>query len=505
MDPTIPLSERKPRIPFLAAAAGLLAAHGAATLHVWVSNRAVARKAEALAAGGYVVVPGGAAIPGLLSPVSALGGGLFFTLTVGAFLTLAFVAMGVAWRRHYGGDRRFLGVFVLFWLGLFVVINLDGFAGIANVHAALTPPLAFFLAARETREPTGEGERRGVRLGVHAVCLGLLAAMGMSLADAHLFSRVRDRLLEHPAGVAVSDFYYRYTLYPAEAFKAPAQERVRILRLDPALPADLAHRLAKTLAARDYLPLAEPGPEGLRVSGDADRLRLAYRGRPILEIPADRFFADVSTVLRDVSREADRFGGLRQLTFLSLQVVCGLFLYALLFFPLRIAAGISLSPIRATMLAGGLACLAAIAALLFFASDPDRGAAAGAIQDALSSDRPERRIAALRRIARRRIDIAGFSGFRELAASPRVAERYWLAKALRHSRSRTSWPLHLALLDDPQINVAYNAYASLGLRGDRRGIPEILRRLPEESRWYVQWYAYGALRRLGWRPSPAFP
>jgi hypothetical protein len=199
----------------------------------------------------------------------------------------------------------------------------------------------------------------------------------------------------------------------------------------------------------------------------------------------------------------DRHGGLRQLTFLSLRIVGGLVLYGLLHLPFRWIGGLFLSPGRAAAAAGLLGCAAAALLLVGLQQRPADPIAPGRVQSALLSGGPEMRVAALRRLVRRGIDIAGFEGYAALAASPHVAVRYWLAKALRRSRSRTSWPVHLALLEDPQINVAYNAYASLGSRGDPRGVPEILRRLPEEPRWYVQFYAYRALRRLGWRPSPA--
>jgi hypothetical protein len=497
-----PLSDN--RFPFLPMAVGLLSAQLAATIHVGVSNRALAEKMEFLAAQGYRTVPGGEALPELLTPAAAMGGGLFFTATAGAFLALVFVSLGVALHRIYGGSRKFLAVCVLFWAALFWLINAGGFAGWDNLHLLLTPPLAFILAARwakRTESPVGVP----ARLAVHLVCMAVLAAVGMTLVDANLFSRIRDRLMDHPAGVAVSGFYYRYTLYPAETFKAPAQKQIRACRLDRSLPSDLARRLSLALASRDYLPVTEDGPVDLTIQGDETRLQLTHNGRSVLDIPVSEFFRDPQTALREFSRRVDRHGGLRQFTFLSLQLVWGVLLYGLFFLPMRLLAGIVFDPARATIAGGVLACGVALSLLAFLQQVPVAKVAPDKVQESLASSTSADRLAALRYIYHRGIEIAGFEDFESLAARPRVAERFWLAKVLRHSRSRTSWPVHLALLEDPQINVAYNAFWSLALRRDPRGVPEILRRIDDDPRWYVQWYAYRALRRLGWRQRPTSP
>lgn len=504
MEPSDSAPQSSGRFPLLPVLAGLFSAQLAATIHVGVSNRALAQKMEFLAAQGYRTIPGGEALPELVMPAAAMGGGLFFTVTLGAFLSFFFASLGVSLHWLYGGSRKFLAVCVLFWAALFWLINADGLAGWDNIHLLLTPPVAFLLAARRAkRSESPEGVP--ARLAVHGVCMAVLAAVGMTLVDANLFSRIRDRLMNHPAGVAVSSFYYRYTLYPAETFKAPGQKQIRACHLDPALPDDLARRLAAALATRDYLPVASEGPVDLSIQGDAERFRLIRNGALVMEIPASEFFEDPQAALKDFSRRVDRHGGLRQLTFLSLQLVWGVLLYGLLFLPMRFLARLFFSPVRATMAGGALACGAALLLLLALQHVPVAHVAPDKVQESLSSPDSADRLAALRFIYHRGIEIAGFEDFESLAVRPRVAERFWLAKVLRHSRSRTSWPVHLALLEDPQINVAYNAFWSLALRQDPRGVPEILRRIDQDPRWYVQWYAYRALRRLGWRQRPTSP
>jgi len=50
-------------------------------------------------------------------------------------------------------------------------------------------------------------------------------------------------------------------------------------------------------------------------------------------------------------------------------------------------------------------------------------------------------------------------------------------------------------------NVVSMAFYALGQRGDRQAIKEILTRIETSKHWYNQWYAYRALRRLGWKQS----
>ena len=59
----------------------------------------------------------------------------------------------------------------------------------------------------------------------------------------------------------------------------------------------------------------------------------------------------------------------------------------------------------------------------------------------------------------------------------------------------------MIMLDDPQINVRCMAFQSLGLRGDPAAVPTIIEGIRSSRDWYVQWYAYRALKHLGWNQN----
>jgi len=45
------------------------------------------------------------------------------------------------------------------------------------------------------------------------------------------------------------------------------------------------------------------------------------------------------------------------------------------------------------------------------------------------------------------------------------------------------------------------AFQALGQRGDSRAVKEILKRIESSDHWYTQWYAYKALKALGWKQA----
>ena len=57
----------------------------------------------------------------------------------------------------------------------------------------------------------------------------------------------------------------------------------------------------------------------------------------------------------------------------------------------------------------------------------------------------------------------------------------------------------MAALDDPNTNVVCMAYESLGRRGKAEVLDVILQRVYSSDKWYEQFYAYRALKVLGWR------
>jgi HEAT repeat protein len=97
------------------------------------------------------------------------------------------------------------------------------------------------------------------------------------------------------------------------------------------------------------------------------------------------------------------------------------------------------------------------------------------------------------------MDVSDFQAYQGMLASPHIPERYWLVRALGVSKQPEAYEDLLTFLDDPHPNVVCMAFYALGRRGDKRAVSEIIKRIETSDHWYNQWYAYKALRRLGWR------
>jgi len=125
----------------------------------------------------------------------------------------------------------------------------------------------------------------------------------------------------------------------------------------------------------------------------------------------------------------------------------------------------------------------------------------GDLAEAFKSERWQKRVAALKIIQQKGIEVGNFQAYQGMLTSPHIPERYWLASALGVSRQTETYKDLLAFLDDPHPNVVCMAFYALGHRGDRRAVKEIVKRIETSDDWYNQWYAYRALRVLGWKQT----
>jgi hypothetical protein len=108
------------------------------------------------------------------------------------------------------------------------------------------------------------------------------------------------------------------------------------------------------------------------------------------------------------------------------------------------------------------------------------------------------RVAALRHASRKKQDIAAEAAKHALETSPYIAERYWLAYSLAYAHSPQATVMLQQLAKDPVPIVACQALLAMGKRKNREMIPQIIDHINTTPVWYIQMYAYRALRTLGW-------
>jgi len=241
-------------------------------------------------------------------------------------------------------------------------------------------------------------------------------------------------------------------------------------------------------------------PVDLEIREARGQLVLHARDSTVLSVPIQTFEADPGLWLTRFSAQSDMYEGLRSLVFVSLLLAFPLLLFMALYGFLKMLLGFLFKPVAAVWLTAGTGLGLGLLFLMPIMSinkeslpDPVAG---------LNSVKNTDRLSALRVCERQKRDIAALPQYKELLRSPEVPERYWLARALANSPGPSSFEDLLGLLKDPEPIVRCQALYALGQKAEAQAIEPVLAHITSSDHWYVQWYAYGALRTLGWRQKP---
>ena len=479
---------------------GLVAAQVIATFHVYLSNAHLYRTLVLIKEAGYLVVPNAHIMPSLLKWGPAFFGGLFFTLTLGAGLAILSFSAAWSWKRLFRKRKSFLILLLVLWSACLVSINLRGVIPLASLYVLVIPPLVFWTG--EKWLPANKRKQSGWTGLLHVAPLLALALLWGSQAEKSLFLDLRDYLLlSNPAGARINKFYYDYTLYPAEVFKSLRQKLLKTAVLENIPKEPVARAFERALLHRDYLIVTPECAVDLRVQQSQDHFLLVHNSRAVLQTSLQGFVSNSTSVLNEYSLKCDRYALFRSYTFyallLAFPILLYLFLHALLCVPLSLLFSWSVSRVISSLL-----CLSIGAALwASFHHQSALSVGENELAQALESKTWQARVAALRIIEQKQMEIADFPAYEPLLSSPHVPERYWLARALGASRRPETYADLLRFMEDPHPNVVSMAFYALGRRGDRQAIPEILKRIENSHHWYNQWHAYKTLRMLGWTQS----
>ncbi len=481
-------------------AIGLATAQLIALFYVRQTSLGQLQRVEALEAAGWLAIPAGPAAALLNSYGAAFWGGLFFTLSVGGGLTLATWALCSLWQRLFGCGRRLVWGFAGMWLALIAGVNAGGWALFPTLFVVFVP-LVTFLASVQ-RAPRGRAGSTRTLWFLPLVTLVLLTALWTTQLNRQMFSTIRDHLLlSNSVGRQVNDFYYRYTLFAAQAFKSFGQQTVRSCRLDPSVASIGGVDWASLLARHDVLTISGNGPVDVTVAAAAGQLRLVSAHGDVIEVAPADFKKDPRVWLQRFSESEDRYGPFRRITLFGLLIGFPILLYVCVDGMIgRVAERISKE--AAVVWIRSIVCFV-IGIVLFLPMLGSRtdDIAMDRLAEALAAEPWTRRVAALRQIADHHLDIADYPGYRPLLESPMVVERYWLARAMAGSRSPAAYADLLRLMRDSHPNVVCQAYYALGRIGRREAAKAIQQQMVQSDHWYAQWYGYRAMRRLGWHQT----
>ena len=282
-------------------------------------------------------------------------------------------------------------------------------------------------------------------------------------------------------------------------FKSLDQKLLKTCTLQDLKERPLHVRLESELLDRDYLPVATADAVDLEVVQDNGVLDFNHGGKKILQIPLADFLSNPGSVLEEFSVKSDKYSFFRQFTFLSLVMGLPLALYLLLHALIRFLCSFFLDGKTGSLAATILCLIVGLSILIPFHHMRGTDIELKDVPQALASKSWQEQVAALKIVERKRLEISSFRPYQKLLESPHIAVRYWLVRALAVSRRPETYRDLLAFLDDPHPNVVSMTFYALGQRGDRQAINEILTRIKTSDHWYNQWYAYKALRALGWK------
>lgn len=469
-----------------------------AFFQVYQSNSELHRTVSALYDVGYLTVPNLVVMNRLQEFWPAFWGGLFFTFSSGAGFSLAGMAAGWFWSGLCRRNKFVLFIFLSIWGGVLLIFNIQGFTLYPSLYCGIVAPSLFLLTAKWEAHSAPQFSGRPQWL--HILSIPLLGVLWFTQFDAELFIDLRDNLLlSNYPGKKINQFYYRYTLYPAEAFKSLDQKLIRTCRLEGIQNPVIKKKLTATLLSNDYLPIPGDYRTNLQLHLKDTNLVFSDSGRTVLKLDTRRFLASPQKAFQKFSESRDRHGAFRQFTYLSLLVGFPVLLYLFLHFGLYYLTALFWDHKSSALIASVMCLLVGILVLVYFQSHRPSSTRINNIDEALDSKNLSVRIAALKLIPQKKLDVVDHPSYPNLIQSTDTRERYWLAVALAGSRSPKAYGDLLKLLDDNNINVRTMALQSLSLRKNRQAIRPILDKIRTSRHWYDQLYAYKALRSLGWK------
>lgn len=485
---------------------GLLSAQVVATAHVYLSNLDLLQATEAVVRTGYLTVPNAQVADQLNRLATAMAGGLFFTLSIGAGLSLVTLIAAWLWDRVFRRRRKASFFFLLLWAAGLILVNDNGLNPVASAYIIWVPLVTGVAAIQLLPKRTTLLSPSGVFWPVSAAII--LALLWGLVLDQNMFTNIRDHLLlGNRAGRSITGAYYDYTLYPAEAFKSLDQKQIRTCILGSTLDRSSRDRLERTLRSRDYLPIAAGNPADLTVDLEPENAHFSLKNseQHVFSVPGKDLFRNPDKVLAAYSRHQDRNRVFRSLTLGCLLLGLPLVLFTMLFSVLGALPNLFLTVGISDVIAAIL-CIVTGGILLVpvyqghTAAIPPAGPTAG-----LAASSETTRIAALRHAFDNQQDIAVEAQRQGLDKSSHIAERYWLARSLSAASGPEAHDMLLALADDPVPIVACQALWAMGQRKNRDAVPAIIDRINTSSHWYIQMYGYRALRTLGWVQPRSLP
>lgn len=468
-----------------------------ATLQVAASNASLLEKMTAVKAAGYLAVPNDDAMSALSTVSAAFFGGWFFCVTLGSAITLLSIGTIRLSERLITGRSK-TRILVILWMGIQMFVIVKGSDLFLLAYFLLVPPIVYRLLPEHTNRPMNSSLYRSRLL--HLVALIILFGLWLTSQQSTVFVTIRDfLLLPNPIGQKINSFYYRYTLYPAELIKPLNSKTIKTYRFARETEWEKIIPVKKVLLNHDFVPITSDAAADVTIDWQADKLSFRVKQETVLVKEMHLFLSRPTEVLTELSILLDDHDLIRRLVFSGLVLFSPLLLYYGLY---RFFASIIAIPGNkrtAEILTPVLLLLVGVSLLYptLYPEPSDLNQAA--VRSLIRSSNWRDRVVALRAVDRQARDIADYEYQLQPDLLQPLPERIWLARVYRYSGDAMVDKYLETLVLDRSINVACQAIESLGERGHKKSIPLLMNLIQSSDHWYVQRYAYRALKKLGWK------
>ena len=445
--------------PFTALLLGMVLAQILASVHVYLSNRDLYDSMMAIKDAGYLPIPNSHVMGQLHKTGPAFFGGLFFTFSIGAGISLLSLALAWVWDRISQQKQLLLYLLLLLWVGCLTALNFHGFKLLVTLYFLLIPP-AVFITALKSMSYLNQQNRRSKEI-IHIIPVIVLALLLVWQIDSRMFTDFRDiYLLSNPVGSKINKFYYKYTLYPAEVFKSLNQKMLKTGMIE-SKKITVIRSPEKIFLNYDYIPIKGNIDADLKVIPIGDDFIFKNHDSPILQISSKAFFADPHRAIMDFEQKSDRLALFRQITLFSLLTGFPLAVYLIVHGTISILFGFFFYSRTSSLIASALCFMLCLVLTFSFQLNRSRDISEENLADALNSGRWQNRVAALKFIDKNGLEIKQFQAYPKLLKSTYIAERYWFVRALANSRDPETYRDLLSFLNDTHPNVVSMALYAL--------------------------------------------
>lgn len=474
---------------------GLALSHLFFVFHLYISNSRFAQQLLEIQNSGFIIVPDQNILDEATHISTLFFGAVFFTVSIGVTVTVLALTVSLLQKKIVWGKKPFFIIVIVVWIYFLFKLNQHIFHLQLTLDFIIVPLVVFWLSKRLILTKK-KSDVRWKNL-FFLVPILILAFITFQNDNKDFFRDIRDTLfLSNSIGIAVNNFYYDNSLFPAEAVKNLQQKTIKSVYLDAIKDENLIEQLSAEFIKNDYFPVKNPLMVDWVVSNN-NGLVFSRFGRSIQSFSYSDFFNSPVQRLKQLSDKADDSLFLRNFIYVSLLLGLPILLYVLFFTMVALFFRLFVSLHHSTLMASGI-CFCLGLFLLYSINTHKRVVVRSSnVRSVVRSDQMSERIAALQYISKQK-DSFKLWNYQKSFQSHSIVERYWLANALGTVNTRFAYPILKQLLKDPHPNVACRALYAAGKSNDRRYITGILEKLKTSNNWYVQNHAYQALKGLGW-------